>query len=108
MSPGIYVDVSLTDTSHPNTAADQIHPLMAAALLDGSAPPLRNDPRNMGKSSRCQPGLQIPQISIHLSFHWIQSEPRTIHGGPNMDGSWFWRIQQMLNWIGIWRMRRPV
>lgn len=41
MSPSIHVDVSLTNTSHPNTAADRVHPLMAAALLDGSAPPSR-------------------------------------------------------------------
>ena len=39
MSPSIHVDVSLTNNIHTNTAAEQVHPLMAAALLGGSAPP---------------------------------------------------------------------
>ena len=68
---------------------------------------LRNDPGNMSKSSKSQAGFWIPQISIQLNIHWMYHETRTIHGGPNMDGSWLWYIPQMLNCFGIWGIQRP-
>ena len=52
MSPSINVDVSLTNTSHPNTAADQVHALMAAALLGGSAPPAGKHACNTAKTAQ--------------------------------------------------------
>ena len=38
-SPSIHEDAALRSTTHPNTAADKVQPLMAMTLLNGSAPP---------------------------------------------------------------------
>ena len=91
----------------------QRHSSMAVAAQQDSAAAslqkvLRNNPRNMTKSSKCQISLWIPQISNQLNVHRMYHELRTIHGVPNMDGTWLWCIPQMFNWIGIWGMQRPI
>lgn len=77
LGPGIQVNATLTRTNHPNIVAGQVHPLwqwhsrMAVASPSRMCPAtllLRNGPRNTTKTSRYQPGLQIPQNLIRSSI----------------------------------------
>lgn len=76
---GIQVNATLTRTNHPNIVAGQVHPLwqwhsrMAVASPSRMCPAtpqilLRNGLRNITKTSRYQPGLQIPQNLIQSSI----------------------------------------
>ena len=55
---------ALTNTSHPNTAAAQVHALMAAALLDGSAPPAGQCACNSVKTAQERPKERGKELKV--------------------------------------------
>ena len=64
ISPSTHVDVSSTNTNHPNTAADRVHPVMAAALLDGSAPPAGQCACNTAKTAQERPEERGKELEV--------------------------------------------
>ena len=98
LSPGIYVDISLSSIIHPNMVADQVHPLMAAALLVGSGPPAGQCTCNTaGKAQEWsdEPDKELKVLNWPLNSSdprpvdhlWDVPEPTPIHVGAPMDRS---------------------
>lgn len=64
----------LLDTTHPNTVADQVHPLKAAALSDGSVFPTRTHKLLRNEMSTWPPNSQDPvRLSIHGTSRKVSS-----------------------------------
>lgn len=84
LKPGINVE---PNTTHPNSVTDKVHSLKAMALLMACTPLSHKNCSGMAceeceKSSRCGPGLKIPQIPILLNIcetSWNKSDPWRPH-----------------------------
>ena len=98
LSPGVHVDASLTSIIHSNIVADQVHPLMATALLDSSAPPAGQCSCSTAETAQewsDEPDKELKALNWPLNsldlkpveHLWDPPEPITIHVGAPMDRS---------------------
>ena len=64
LSPSLHVDACLTGTAHPNTVADQVRPLMAKTLLNGSGRPAGQCSCITAKSAQEQPKEHDKELKV--------------------------------------------
>ena len=58
------MDACLRSTAHPNSAADQVRPLMSKTLLNGSGRPAGQCSRITAKSAQEQPGEHDRELKV--------------------------------------------